>query len=520
MDQIKEILNNGTIKEKLALFQFNVSESNEKILLKFNLWSRKLFPNYHESPDAPFHNDINLNNLKVYKGEIDQFVDAAFRGAGKDVKTQLFIAFAILNDTEHFRKYFKVLSDDGTNAEQTVTDIYNMLVNPVVTKIYGNPFEASKFKREERMSSFTTHNGIKCVADTVGTAQRGAKQEESRPDFLWFNDFETRTTLRSVTKTRTIKENMEEARTGLQKGGGCVYTCNYVSEQGNVHDLIKTKLSPRKVVLVIPIIENGKITWDRYSMEDIEIMKKTDIDFEGERLCKPDASKDIYFDRAKLDEQVAIQPIKEVGGFKIFKEYNPAHRYAGGHDVAGGVGLDHSTSVFIDFDTVPARVVATYKSNTILPEAFGIEVYNEANKFGGCLVAIENNKYDTACYKAKELGAKMFMTPGKQTKVGYTTPTTYGWHTNGLTKNQMLESLNEAIEAGLIDLNDQDLIDECKAYTRNDLIDREPDPRDTTRHFDFVIALAIAWQMKNHATKKKVTKYPGLNEKEEPNPAI
>lgn len=520
MDQIKQILDSGTTKEKLALFQFNVSESNEKILLKFNLWSRKLFPNYHESPDAPFHNDINLYNLKVYKGEIDQFVNVAFRGAGKDVKTQLFITYAILNDTGHFRKYFKVLSDDGSNAEQTVTDIYNMLVNPNITKIYGNPFEASKFKREERMSSFTTHSGIKCVADTVGTAQRGAKQEESRPDFLWFNDFETRTTLRSVTKTRTIKENMEEARTGLQKGGGCVYTCNYVSEQGNVHDLIKTKLSPKKIVLIIPIIENGVVMWDRYSMNDIDIMRKTDLDFEGERLCKPDASKDIYFDRDKLEQQVAIEPIKEVGGFKLFKEYNPGHRYAGGHDVAGGVGLDSSTSVFIDFDTVPARVVGTYHSNMILPEAFGNEIYNEANKFGGCLVAIENNKYDQAVLKAKLLGAKLFLTPGKQTKIGYATPTTYGWSTNSLTKNQMMSSLAEAIEAGLIDLNDQELIDECKAYTRNDLIDREPDPRDTTRHFDLVIALAIAWQMRNYATKKVKPKYPGLNESDESNPAI
>lgn len=520
MDQIKQILDNGTVKEKLALFQFNVSESNDKILLKFNLWSRKLFPNYHESPDAPFHDDINLYNLKVYKGEIDQFVNAAFRGAGKDVKTQLFVTFAILNDTSHFRKYFKVLSDDGTNAEQTVTDIYNMLVNPAVTKIYGNLFEASKFKREERMSSFTTATGIKCVADTVGTAQRGAKQEESRPDFLWFNDFETRTTLRSVTKTRTIRENMEEARTGLQKGGGCIYTCNYVSELGNVHDLIKTKLSDRKKVLIIPIIEGSKIMWDRYNMEDIEVMKKTDLDFEGERLCKPDSSKDIYFDREKLDEQVAIEPIKEVGGLKIFKEYNPGHRYAGGHDVAGGVGLDSSTSVFIDFDTIPARVVGTYHSNTILPEAFGNEIYNEANKFGGCLVAIENNKYDQAVLKAKLLGAKLFLTPGKQTKIGYATPTTYGWSTNSLTKNQMMSSLAEALEAGLIDLNDQELIDECKAYTRNDLIDREPDPRDTTRHFDLVIALAIAWQMRNYATKKPVSKYPGLGEKEEGNPAI
>jgi len=58
------------------------------------------------------------------------------------------------------------------------------------------------------------------------------------------------------------------------------------------------------------------------------------------------------------------------------------------------------------------------------------------------------------------------------------------------------------------------------SYTRNDLIDRDPDPRDTTRHFDLVIALAIAWQMKDyvHVTPKK--KYPGLGEQKETNPAI
>lgn len=528
MDKIKEILDKGSKKEKLALFQFDVSMNDEMILLKFNLWARKLFPNYFESVDAPFHEEINLGNIQVYKGTIDQFVDAAFRGAGKDVKTQLFITFAILNDIGHYRKYFKCLSDDGTNSEQSVTDIYNMLVNPAVTGLYPDVFEKTDFKREKRMSSFTTANGIKCLADTVGTAQRGAKQEEARPDFIWFNDFETRLTLRSVTKTKTIKDNMEEARTGVQKGGGCVYTCNYISEQGNVHNLIKTKLSDKKKILIVPIkgkIVNNKFidgpsNWDRYSLDEIRTMELTDEDFSGERLCCPDASKDIYFDRSKLEEQEVIKPIKEIGSFKMFKEFNPSHRYAGGHDVAGGVGLDSSTSVFIDFSTIPARVVATFNSNSISPEAFGDEIYAEANRFGGCLVAIENNKFEQAIAKAKLLGTKLFMTPGRQIKIGYATPTTWGWNTNSHTKSKMLDDLRTAIEDGLIDLHDGDLIEECKSYTRNDLIDREPDPRDTTRHFDLVIALAIAWQMKDNATVKVKPKYPGLADTKESNPAI
>ena len=62
---------------------------------------------------------------------------------------------------------------------------------------------------------------------------------------------------------------------------------------------------------------------DRYSEAEIEIMRRDDEDFEGERLCKPSASKDILFDRETLDNMVAKEPIK-VAGFKIFKNYDPS----------------------------------------------------------------------------------------------------------------------------------------------------------------------------------------------------
>lgn len=510
MDEIKEMLN-GTDKEKLALFQFDVSMDTKKIVLKFNLWGRYHFPQYFQSEDAPFHQELNESNVEVYKGEkglLDSFIDIAFRGAGKDVKTKLFIAYAILNDTESYRKYFMVLSDDLDNSVQSVTDVYNMLVNPKVAQLYPNVFEKSVFKREERMGSFTTAKGVKVSADIVGSSQRGANQEESRPDFLWCNDFETRKTLRSAVITRAIWDNMEEARTGLQKGGGVVYTCNYISEVGNVHRLVTEKQSSRKKVFIVPIEDkDGNPTWSRYSKSDIAEMRRTDEDFEGERLCKPSASKDMYFDRAKLDEQVAIKPIRDIAGFKMFKEFNRLHRYGGGHDTAGGVGLDSSTSVFIDFDTVPAQVVATFASNTILPEAFGDEIYSQGNRYGGCILAVENNKYDQTILKAKQLGAKLYMTaPGKTTTTGYAMPSIYGWATNSLTKSKMFSDAREAIESGLVDLNDQDLINEAKSWTRNDLIDNAPDIRLTTRHFDLLTAFCIAWQMRNHARPKKEPK--------------
>ena len=370
--QNQEILNllaRNNKQEIKALFSFDRYNTENETIFKFNLWSRYFFPNYFTSIDAPFHREIDIYNLKAYR-ESFSFVDVAFRGAAKTARTKLFIAYCIANDLEHSRKYFKVLSEDGTNARQITTDIYNMLVNWRVKELYSEIFEKTSAKREETMSSFTTTTGIKILADTVGTEQRGAIQEAARPDFIWFEDFENRTTLRSATKTRSIWENMEEARTALAVGGSCIYTCNYISEMGNVHTLV-TKTGSNKKVLIIPVLEKGLSTWpERYTLEAINQMRQDDDDFEGERLCQPSASKDIFFDRESLEKQIIKQPIRVIAGFKIFREFNASHRYGSGHDVSEGVGLDSSSCCFIDFDINPAQVVATFHNNLIKPDIF------------------------------------------------------------------------------------------------------------------------------------------------------
>lgn len=523
--EIIDILQGDDKETHLALFQFSKEDSSEIVLIRFNLWARHFFPQYFADEDAIFHKDINLGNLDAYRGAIDYFVNIAFRGAGKDVKTKLFIAYVILNDTNRVRKYFKVLSEDTANSKQIVTDIYNMLVHPSVVSYYPGTFGKSVFKREETMSAFTTATGVKIAADTVGTEQRGAIQEENRPDFIWFNDFESRKTLRSAVIMKSIRDNMEEARTSLQKGGCCLYTCNYISEMGNVHLLVTEKLSERKRILSIPIMDKeGNPTWGRYTKQDIKQMQQDDDDFNGERMCRPDASKDVYFDREVLDKMEIRQPVKEVAGFKMYRNYDPSHRYAGGHDIAGGVGLDSSTSVFLDFSTVPAQVVGTFASNTVLPEAFGDEIYSEANHFGGCLIAPENNKYDQTILKAKQLGANVYKARKGQTlkTIAIQSPYILGWNTNSLTKSKMMADFRKAVNDGLVALNDKDVIQECKSYTRNDIIDNSPDPRDVqnaTRHFDLLTAVAICWQMKDVCEPKGIESPIFYQEENQLNPA-
>ncbi len=511
---IREILESDDIQRKKTLFSFSVHDDDQKILVKFRLWATYNFPQYFKSKDAPFHKrqyqskdltSIDASNLRAYKGTASAFVDIAFRGAAKTARTKLFLAYCILNDMDHFRRYIKVLSADDTNSKQIVVDIYNMFVNPKVSEMYAEVFARTEFKREETMESFTTATGVKVYADTVGTAQRGALQEDARPDLILFEDFEDRITLYSAKKTRMIWANMEEARTGLAVGGSCIYNCNYVSELGNVHKLVeKARGSEYQDLLIQPIMNKhtGELAWpERYPIEEINKMRKDDEDFEGERMCEPSASKDILFDRARLDTMPVRQPVRESGQFRIFREYDPAHRYGSGHDVAGGVGLDSSTSVFIDFHTFPCEVVGTFASNAIKPESFGFEVKREQDIFGGCISAIENNKYDAAILAAKNQGATLFgHNRTDATRIEVQGIREWGWNTNGSTKPTMFLALTKAVEDGLLLLNDAGLIAEAKSYSRNDLIDREEDPRMTTRHFDLLTACAIAWQMNPHAS--------------------
>ena len=282
MEEIKKILFEGTDAQRKYLFSFTVNTPREDIYKKFQYFTRYFYPKFFKSKDAPFHKEMVMSLISMLRGESDEFLNIGFRGCSKTTFTKLFVAFVIANDTEQSRKYFKVLSEDIKNSKQVVTDVYNLLIQPRVANHYPELFAKTDQKREETMDRFTTSTGIKVISGSIGQEQRGQIQEESRPDFLWFDDIESRNTLRSAVKTRQIWDNMQEAVHGLARGGITTYTCNYISERGNVHLLVERV----KNKLIVPLItDEGVPTWDRYTLDEIEAIRDKADDFEGEYLC-------------------------------------------------------------------------------------------------------------------------------------------------------------------------------------------------------------------------------------------
>lgn len=282
LEHAEKVWNEGSDEEKLAFFAFNEREPQQLIAFKFTYWIYRLFPRFLQSPPAVFHEQIALNMIKAYYGS-NNYTNLGFRGCAKTTYSKLFIAFVLLNDMGHRRKYIKVLARNLGNSKQMVTDIFNLIVE--VKPLYGNLFPKKKEQKgEETMLVFTTVDGVKLMAGTVGMTQRGHIQDAYRPDFLIFDDVEDRESISSLSQTESTIWRIDEAIQGLAADGAYMVLGNYISEEGVIQWFLN---KPMMVVDKICIMdENGVPMWpERYDAEKIEKIKNDSDDFYGEYMC-------------------------------------------------------------------------------------------------------------------------------------------------------------------------------------------------------------------------------------------
>lgn len=495
LEVLKKIALDGTPAEKRELFQFTLDESDERILLKYKLFTRSCYPHYFTHKSPKHHDTRIINYLQSYRGK-QNGIEIAYRGDAKTSHAKLFVTFVILNDKNAYRRYMKVLSRDLKNASQLVTDVYNNIV--AVSYIYGDVFEKEgDVKREERMGSFTTKRGQKLVAGTVGQTQRGHLQDAYRPDWVLFEDIEDRESISSVAITDGVIKRCDEAIQGLSFEGSYHVNGNYISDAGSIQWFLNKKKILKHLV---PIINGaGEPYWDRYTPEILEKLKADAEDWAGEYLVDPTRSGNKFFDitmvKAMLEE--AEPPTKLVGLTRRWADYNPAHRYGMGLDLSDGVGSDSCALVLFDF--TDGTVVATADTNEVSPDIFTYEAVKLGEEFGHCIIAPEVNNTcgGIAISVLKENNYPNIYQKELTDNVSNVLTKRLGWHTSGKSKTDMLYELKRDFNDGHITVYDERILKEMLGYTMSDL--GETSLSAVTRHFDLIMALGIANQMDKYA---------------------
>lgn len=499
----KSVLESGTKAEKRFLFAVLPESTDKEIHFKFEFWAQIFFPEYFTSNLAPFHDDFMDHMIDSYFGR-SRYVNLGFRGCAKTSFTKLFIAFMLLNDTTHHRRYIKVLTRNLGNAKQIVTDVYNMLI--AVKGLYGDPFlkEKNNKKREETMGSFTTtesYGSKKLLAGTIGITQRGHLQGAFRPDWLVFDDVEDRESISSLAMTEATIFRIDEAITGLSADGSWMVNGNYISEEGVIQWFLN---KPGVVVDKIAIMdEEGNPSWpDRYPLEKIELLKKDTEDFYGEYMCDPTRADSAFFDRVRVDNDLAQarQAHRESAGVRYWGEYVPHHAYGMGADTSEGVGKDANAFALFDFGTHKNDVgvlVATYYNNMIPPDLFGHELVRVGAEFGNCIIAPEANNTGHATLATMRGYPNIYAQRDEASSRQIRQTEKLGWRTTRKTKPLMFFEFRKDYNDGLIKIHDKNVLKEMRSYTSMDLSDSKHGL--VTRHFDLLTAVVIAWQMRKYA---------------------
>lgn len=192
------------------------------------------------------------------------------------------------------------------------------------------------------------------------------------------------------------------------------------------------------------------------------------------------------------------EPLETQGDLLIYEYYLKGHVYGLGADVSLGVRLDSSTICVIDFTT--GRIVATFKSRTIDPVTFAYEIKKVALMYGGCLAAPEANNVGIAtCVTLNQIYPNIFLQVREGMVEDHPTQK-LGWLTSGGNKPKMMYELADAFATGDLQCPDEGILLEARLFNKEDSLASNMTDS-TTRHFDKLMATAIAWQMRIHASK-------------------
>lgn len=488
----------------------------------------------------PFHYLLYDDFKRLCSGDLDEAAWIAFRESAKTSIAKIMVVWAICYKKKQFINYD---SYDKANAEAALFDIAVWLqTNPKLINDFGQLFHKSVNKEKEsklkRINNFITENGVKVEAYSTQESTRGRVYQNIRPDLFVLDDVETSKTKESYPITKKIIDHIDEMKAGLSSTGGILYLGNLITEEGVIDYILKAvERNPKGVARNIPVIEKGEITWPaKYVKTDIEAVEANnqisdrnkwkisleskrrslgDQVFETEMLNNPTKSGDLVFNREIMNKRMehARPPLKVISNIKFWGGYNADHYYAIGADTSEGKGLDANSAVLINFSTTPKKVIATFEDNTIKPNVFAHVLSKIGTKFGECLVAPEiNNTGFATVAELQNIYDNIYIREVK-TRIENQQSKEYGFRMTEGSKYDVIGQLVSAIEKGQLVVYDEGLLKEMYHYKRQDLNALKMQ-EGMTRHFDKLIACAIAWEMRKHVSygekaslgnKKKIT---------------
>jgi hypothetical protein len=126
------------------------------------------------------------------------------------------------------------------------------MTNAALVRDFGQLFSKTKMQNEmtlQRISKFTTRNGIMVEVHSTSESVRGRLYRDKRPDFYLIDDFETSKTKDSKAYIDQVQKHIDELATSLSADGVVLYLGNYITEFGVVKRLMDRAKEDTRLVI-------------------------------------------------------------------------------------------------------------------------------------------------------------------------------------------------------------------------------------------------------------------------------
>lgn len=260
---------------------------------KIEVFAKRYLPHYFSKNFSDFHRELfdTFESPQINKRE----AIASPRGTGKSaIVTTLFPLWAICTKR---KKFIIIISESCSLSEQWLMGISRELEgNFKLIKDFGNLVGTEKWKDTE----IETSTGIRVVAKGTGSAMRGGRSFENRPDAILADDLQSEANSRTEGERLGIEEWFDKAV--LQLPGA--YPCDFFLIGTIIYpdDLLSKYLKEWKGKTYKIIDDDGKLLWeDMYSREWVEDKRRTSpLAFSSEFMNTPVSYKDVKITRDKL----------------------------------------------------------------------------------------------------------------------------------------------------------------------------------------------------------------------------
>ena len=121
------------------------------------------------------------------------------------------------------------------------------------------------------------------------------------------------------------------------------------------------------------------------------IANTSEAQFRVEFECEFLGSVDTLIAASKLRMLAYDDPIQRNKGLDVYEKPIKDHQYTITVDVARGVTKDYSAFTVIDTSTIPYKLVAKYRNNTVKPLLFPNTIYDVATAYNHAFVLVEVN---------------------------------------------------------------------------------------------------------------------------------